>query len=363
MNLFYFNRAGREETNSAYRYLPSAHAITLKATQGYPANVYGWKYKFGLFGTYNPLPGNLYSGSVATFSGNDLDPNFLTNVVNNNLPVYIMIDYGCGKSQEMLLQPLLSAPNFASATGIAPTCSYLTDGKINVVLNRMLEVGETVSFTLDGVRYPIENLTRNDFDANLSYTMTGFPSFTNRTLAFVGSCNGRNTYTDDPQLQSGIVTVPIRSPITYAATPQAVHCFGGADGKVTVTAQGGNQQYTAFFSQNGNDLGQQTFAEGASAVLTDLVTGTYTVRLVDSQGCESRDGNGNAIVYNPLVAQPAQRVMVTEVDNVEPLAFGGTNGHVTARAESGTNPYTFEWTNLATGAVLTADPSKTEGPA
>ncbi len=267
MNLFYFNRAGQQEISSARWYLPQSHAITIKATQGYTANNYQWKYRIGSSGGYSNMPGNLYSGSVATFSGQDLIPDFLNTVLKYNLPIYILVDKGCGgTSQEMILQSLLSAPNFTSVTGIAPTCSYLTDGKIKVALNRPLEINETVSFTIDGVPYRIENLTKNDFDADLSYTMTSLPASTNRRISFVGFYNGRNTYTDDPQLQNSVVTIPVRTPITYTATPQAVHCFDGADGKVSVTAQGGNQQYTAFFSQNGNDIGQQTFSEGTSAV-------------------------------------------------------------------------------------------------
>ena len=358
MNLFYFNRKGQQETDPSRLYLPSSHAITIKATTGYPASVYGWQYRIGSVGGYSWMPSNLYSGSVATFSGNELDPGMLT-AIKNNVPVYIKIVTGCTESQEMILQPMLSAPNFTSVTGIAPTCSYLSDGKIKVTVSRVLEEGETMSFTLDGVRYPKENLTRDDFDADLSYTLTGYPAFSNRTLSFVGFY-GRNTYTDDPNLQNSIVTIPERAPIAYAATPQAVHCFDGADGKISITAQGGNQQYTAFLSQNGNDLAQQTFAESGNAVFTDLVTGAYSIRLLDSQGCESRDGNGNAITYGPVVMQPLQRLLVTQVDNVEPLAFGGTDGHVTARAESGTNPYTFEWTDRTTGNILTADASQTE---
>ncbi len=151
------------------------------------------------------MPGNLYSGSVATFSGQDLIPDFLNTVLKYNLPIYILVDKGCGgTSQEMILQSLLSAPNFTSVTGIAPTCSYLTDGKIKVALNRPLEINETVSFTIDGVPYRIENLTKNDFDADLSYTMTSLPASTNRRISFVGFYNGRNTYTDDPQLQNSV---------------------------------------------------------------------------------------------------------------------------------------------------------------
>ncbi len=47
MNLFYFNRAGQQEISSARWYLPQSHAITIKATQGYTANNYQWKYRIG----------------------------------------------------------------------------------------------------------------------------------------------------------------------------------------------------------------------------------------------------------------------------------------------------------------------------
>lgn len=361
VNLFYFNRSGQQETSSARFYLPQSHRITIKATQGYPSNVYGWQYQIGS-GAWTNFSTSLYSGNTLTFSGDDISNDFLNSVVLNNQNVKVRFSYGCGGvSNVMTLNPLLSAPDYTVAEGIAPTCSYLTDGKIRVTFNRTLYTDETVSFTIDGVPYRIQNLTKADFSADNTYVMDGFPSFNNRVVSFVGVYKGKNTFTDDPNTQNRPITIPVRTPVTFMADSFAVHCFNGSDGKVTVTAQGGNQQYTAFLDQNGNNLKQIVFAEGATASFTDLPTGQYVVRLLDSKLCESRNASGAPITYNPYVSEPDQRVLVSAIENIEPLGFGLKNGYITIRAESGTNPYTFEWTDINSGDVLTAEPSEVEG--
>jgi len=362
LNLFYFDRANQPVTQPEKYYLPEAHRITIKATQGYPAATYQWQYQVS-GGAWTNFNTSLYSGNTLTFSGNDIVANF-RNVVAlaRNPNVNVRFTYGCGGySNIIVLHGLPSAPDFNGVEGIAPSCSYLTDGKIKVTLSRALDVGESVSFTVGGTPYGTENLTRDQFDSNNAYTMEGFPSFNSRQVSFVGFYKGVNTYTDDPNSQNRNVTIPVRTPVTYAVNPFAVHCFAGSDGKITVTAGGGNQRYTAYLDKDGNNLRDITFNEADGGVFDGLPKGNYVVRLVDIKACESRDAQGRAITYSPEVTEPVQRVLVTAIDNVEPLGFGHTDGHITVRAESGTRYYTFEWTDLNSGATLTPEPTETEG--
>lgn len=364
VNVFYFNRANQHVTDPAQFYLPESHRIQIKATQGYPAATYQWQYKVGS-GGWQSFSSSLYSGNTLTFAGNDIVANFRNVVALAPDPtVRVRFTYGCGGySNEIVLRGLPSAPDYTNVEGIAPSCSYLTDGKIKVTLDRALDDGETVSFTVGGVPYAIENLTRDQFESDHSYTMDGFPSFNNRQVSFVGFYKGVNTYTDDPASQNRLVSIPVRTPVTFNVNPFAAHCFGGADGRIQVTAGGGNQQYTAYLDQAGSNLRQINFSEADGGVFSDLEKGTYTVRLVDSRACEPRDGSGAAITYSPEVAQPAQRVLVTALENeyAEPLGYGHTDGYITVRSESGTNPYTFEWTDLNSNATLTPEPAQTEG--
>lgn len=362
LNLFYFDRANQLVTLPDKFYLPEAHRIQIKATQGYPAATYQWQYQVGS-GSWTSFNSSFYSGNTLTFSGNDIVTNFRNVVALATDPtVKVRFSYGCGGySNVIVLRGLPSAPDFNNVEGIAPSCSYLTDGKIKVTLSRALDDGETVSFTIGGTPYDIENLTRDEFDTDHTYTMEGFPSFNSREVSFVGFYKGVNTYTDDPTSQNRPVTIPIRTPVTYSVDPFAVHCFDGSDGKIQITAGGGNQRYTAYLDQDGNNLRNVTFNEADGGVFDGLPKGTYFIRLVDIKSCEPRNSSNKPITYDPEVTEPLQRVVVTPIENIEPLGFGHTDGYITVRAESGTNPYTFEWTDLNSGGTLTPEPPETEG--
>jgi hypothetical protein len=359
LNIYYFNRADQYISNSALYYLPQNHKIQIKATSGYPNSVYGWQYQIGS-GTWTNFPTSLYAGNVLTFSGNDLPSiNFINDVLLANKNVKVRLSYGCsGFSSIMTLRPLLSSPDMTNAEPIAPSCSYLNDGKIKVTFSRALYSGETLTFALDGLKQTPENIAT--LDADNTFTLTGFASFSNRILSIKGRFNGLDTYTDDPTTQNKTVSVPVTLPVTFAASPFDVHCHAGEDGRINVSAQGGAGNYTSYLVKATDTLQQINLTSSASNNFTGLKADTYTVRLRDSNQCDSRDNNGDPITIPQTIAEPAVSVSLTAVENIEPKGFGLTNGYITVRAERGTYPYSFEWTN-DNNASFTADASVTEG--
>lgn len=360
INLYYYNRAGQREVSGSRYYLPQSHQIQVKATAGFPNVIYGWQYQIGS-GSWLDFPSTLYSNNTLTFSGNDIpNINFINDVLLQGKNIKVRISYGCGGYSGIItLIPLLSSPDITAADGIAPTCSYFNDGKIEVTFSRALYTGETVSFTLDGVRQTPENISV--LLPGNKFVLEGFASFTNRVLSIKGRFNGLDTYTDDPSTQSKTVTVPVREPVVFTATKYDVHCFEGEDGKIEVTAQGGTQSYTSYLVQGSDTLQTIALSQSAGNTFTDLKAGTYTVKIRDSYQCDSKDGNGNIITLDRAVDQPVQKVLLSTVENMEPLGFGLKNGHVTVRAESGTYPYTFDWTDEINHVGLTGDAPVTEG--
>ncbi len=122
------------------------------------------------------------------------------------------------------------------------------------------------------------------------------------------------------------------SNIDLSVSPMPVSCFGGNDGMVGITVNGGVTPYTFAWS-NGT----------TAPSLTNVTAGTYTVTVTDAAGCTAS--------ATATVTQPTQ-VNVTATSTSATCA-GDNNGTATANANGGTPGYTYAWSNGANGQTIT----------
>ncbi|MGE0637405.1 MAG: SBBP repeat-containing protein, partial [Bacteroidia bacterium] len=109
-----------------------------------------------------------------------------------------------------------------------------------------------------------------------------------------------------------------------------VLCFGGNTGSASVSASGGTAPYSYSWS-NG--------ATGASA--SGLVAGSYSVTVTDARGCTAS--------CSVTVGQPSAALSAS-CSKTDVLCFGGNTGSASVSASGGTAPYSYSWSNGATGA-------------
>ncbi|MCD9019943.1 T9SS type A sorting domain-containing protein [Parachryseolinea silvisoli] len=354
-NLFYFGTGGSSQSNPSTWYLPQSNRVTIKATQGYASNIYGWQYQIGN-GAWVAFSSSLYSDNTLSFSGNDISSDYFNTVLASNQTVRVRSVGACGSiSNVMQLVPVLTAPGILGQPVVtAPSCSGVSDGKIKITLNRALYTGETLSIVLNGVVYA-SNLTRAQFAADNSYTLTGLPSGT-RIISFLGAYNGRPSFTNG---QTWTVTIPVTS-FSFTITSSNIHCPGGLDGKINITTQGGRQPYIALLEQPDGET-QQTLFSGTTGSFPDLAAGTYVVRLVDSRACTPRDANGNIVERTATITQPTSPPVSVTVVSVTPSQPGQSTGAITVRATGGSGIYSFVWIEINTGAIFTAEPPVADG--
>ncbi len=122
-------------------------------------------------------------------------------------------------------------------------------------------------------------------------------------------------------------TIPITSPtpllLNTTATP--VSCFGGSDGGVAVSANGGTPGYS--YAWNTSPI-------RTTATVTGLNAGSYTVTVSDNQGCQTQ-----AMV----VVMPAQAPILIASSFTNISCFGGSNGTAQAIASGGSGGFSFTW--------------------
>jgi len=127
----------------------------------------------------------------------------------------------------------------------------------------------------------------------------------------------------------GEVSVSIIDPAPLTASVASSSdalCFGQASGQASVNVNGGTQPYTLLY--NGASQNNPT---------SILQAGSYTIEVVDASGC--------TVSTSVEIGEPGP--ITSNVNGINPLCFGGTNGSASVAAGGGVGGFTFVWTNSA----------------
>jgi gliding motility-associated-like protein len=125
---------------------------------------------------------------------------------------------------------------------------------------------------------------------------------------------------------SVVVSQPLDSLSSNASVTQQVSCFGGNDGSIDLTINGGTAPYGVAWS-NG----------AITQDISGLAAGTYTVDITDANGCTTSQ--------TVVVQEPAQPLSLQQNTSVQVSCFGGNDGSIDITAFGGTAPYDFQWSN------------------
>jgi PKD repeat protein len=131
----------------------------------------------------------------------------------------------------------------------------------------------------------------------------------------------------------GSSQVTITQPAALSATAAVtdVACFGGNDGTIQLTPQGGTAPYSYSWS-NG----------ATSANNSQLEAGEYSVMIADSKGC----------VYQQTYNVEQAQLLTLNVIVVDSESCDGNDGAAEAMVTGGTGNYSINWGNNATGTIL-----------
>jgi uncharacterized repeat protein (TIGR01451 family) len=128
------------------------------------------------------------------------------------------------------------------------------------------------------------------------------------------------------------VIITVEPPLLVFTTSTDETC-GMANGTITANVTGGSGIYTYMWSTSPSQM---------TATATGLPAGTYTVTVVDADGCMS---TASGTVLNTLG-------LVISTSG-SPASCGLCNGSAVLNVSGGTGSYTYLWSNGATGQVIT----------
>jgi hypothetical protein len=123
-----------------------------------------------------------------------------------------------------------------------------------------------------------------------------------------------------------MISAAVSSSVSSTINPL---CNGGSNGAISMSASGGNGQFTYSWTPN----------IGNTPTISNLAAGSYTCQVSDGLGCSS--------VQQIVLTQPAP-ISVNSV--LTPITcFGGNNGSLMLSTSGGNAPYQYNWTgNLGT---------------
>ncbi len=123
-------------------------------------------------------------------------------------------------------------------------------------------------------------------------------------------------------------------PLTFVSENIGVSCNSGNDGLIRLIITGGTPPY----SYLGNVISTDTL------LLTDLIAGTYTGVISDSNNC--------TIQFNEVISEPAPQTLdVTVADNP---CFGAALGSASANFINATGSVNYIWSNNATTPTISS---------
>ena len=222
----------------------------------------------------------------------------IQNLIGGIYTVTVVDSNGCTTTGTININTPL-APITFSATTQNVTCFNGTNGQINLSVS-----GGTAPYT-----YLWSN---NATTQDLINVVAGSYSV---TITDDAGCTSVGSY---------VLTQPA-SAITITNNITPVSCYGGNNGAINLTINGGVQPYTILWSNT-----------SITEDLTNLTAGTYTVTITDASGCS----------LNPsyTVAQPFAPLSLTANLNTV-SCFGGNNGAIDITTIGGTPAYTYSWSN------------------
>lgn len=230
----------------------------------------------------------------------------ITGLMTGTYSVTITDANGCTDSTSTMI----SEPAILVATSVVDS---------NITCNGLSNGGATASST----------------GGTMPYTYSWSNTATTPSITGVTAATYTVTITDANGCTSTSSITITEPAILVAATvvDANISCNSLADGGATASATGGTMPYMYAWSNS-----------ATTASITGVMAGTYTVAIMDANGCSSTSSS--------TVTEPTLLVATTVIDSTISCS-GGSNGAATTSTTGGIMPYTYTWSNSATTASIT----------
>ncbi len=307
---------------------------------------YQWEMNVNANG-WQPLPDSFQNRSTITFSASDILAN-ISNYIGDNVQFRLN---PCGMNQSMsnivTYTIAASPPTITLTSASGPKCADSSDGSVIVnLVDRKLAQNETLHLQDDNALFAID-IKPEDINTNLSYNLKIPQGTHNLTYYSTFVTSGSPGYYNSTPQSVGSITIPnAPSPVSFTATPTDVECYGGSDGKITISnAQRGPEPYSYTITGNGITRTGSINSTNGNATESGLSKGTYTIAMWNGNGCTAQDAT-------VTINMPTNPIKITIPTHQDVTTHGQKIGILEASADGGTGPYSYCWTAYNTNNTV-----------
>ncbi|MGE0078552.1 MAG: gliding motility-associated C-terminal domain-containing protein [Bacteroidales bacterium] len=349
------NVAGGSETGYEYSiYIPEAWGLNslFENLPGGATNPYYIKVKdsYGCIEVGNN--GNpIYINQPAPISFNVVTTDVTTCWYNTNGTIKINSVSGGTGSKQVSIDGVTYYPTTKTFNvGVGSYTVYVRDAN-GCIATKSAVVSGPPAIVIDAVTITDATCfgaSNGEFDATasggtppLEYSIDGVTY--QATGLFTGLVGG--TYTLNVRDANGCVldqdVVVGQPPVLYFSQQDVapITCNGANDGEITLTAAGGNAPYS--YSITGGAPYSNT-----TGTFTGLSAATYTVAVLDNNGCE--------VLGDDLTVTEPDPISITSQASTDILCFGESNGTISVTATGGTNPLVYSLLDAGSNVVATS---------
>ena len=214
----------------------------------------------------------------------------------------------------------------------------ITDSTIEVLsaapeINVLVAATDVLCFGDSSALISISSISGGNIE-NSSYQYSWFNSGTDELIATTESvqvpAGGYYLVVEDENGCQGTdeVSVEQSNPITFTYEIDDINCFGGSDGKIQVSVNGGGTPPYDFNWTNQGNINSST--------IYDLSVGTYDLEISDSNNC---------VISSSFELDQSATPLSLEIESTTISCYGESNGQAQIEANGGTPPYSFQWSS------------------
>ncbi len=331
-----------------------ANKVTILGPAGNAPSFYHWIYSLDGV-NWKDFPAQFQGKTRLSLSGYDLEGEaFMDNPVANRF-IKLIVDCNGGESETLVLSGRISAPNITSVTPMPDRC-YDTpwDGAFTISFSRpLLDDGNGNRERLTILVRDLATTNANAPDQIIDVTLDAQNSFTwprrlqsdkRYEVTLLDTYLGTFGYTGDLQNHYANIELIRPLPVSSVVTSRAVHCYGGSDGQINLSAQGGVGNYRYDFTKATGELIPVSMGADVTSAIPLLSPGTYLVKVYDGNNCGDKDGQKSM-----TITQPAKALAISFTAVTDPRGFGYEDGYIetilTGATPLADNAYTIEWYN------------------
>lgn len=325
--------------------------ICIKATKGFPKDIYKWRYSYknaqGILIEGDFIPYKTEdNGATIYIKGSDfLSVSTFHDLVYREEAISIIPDGAEEYNKPLYVQGVdlyaePSAPLITNVTFKKPLCPKEPAKDVTVCFDRAIAKGESFTLHFENINDKSTQVTKQITNQNADKFVLDTLNSGTWMIYYLNSqyisIKGENkaSYSESDCMRDTI-TITAPSPITINnILPISTSCINRADGSVSCEVNGGTGRKICSLYNTDNKLISCQMAQDGKFVFTDLAKGSYYLVAEDVNKCSSEN------TYALEISEP-QPLALQITETTELKCFGDSNGVVGFSISGGTGNKTI----------------------